>query len=78
MRLYKDGEISSSGYNYVIIKNLVGEGSVTWVCADMGCGASAGIIPYAAVLSIGQLHRESGAVSRYSPSNFSLTSDAVL
>ena len=32
MRLYKDGEISSSGYSYVIIKikvkikNLVGEG----------------------------------------------------
>ena len=58
MRLYKDGEISSSGYSYVIIKikikikNLVGEGggSLTWVCADMGCGAFAGIIPYAAVL----------------------------
>ena len=55
MRLCKDGEISSSGFNYVIIKNLVGEGggSVKWVCADMGCGASAGIIPYAAVLCIG-------------------------
>ena len=51
MLLYKDGEISSSGYNYVIIKNLVGEGgSVTWDCADMGCGAIAGNIPYAAVL----------------------------
>ena len=35
MWLCKDGEISSSGFNYVIIKNLVGEGgSVTWVCAD--------------------------------------------
>ena len=42
MLLYKDGEISSSGYNYVIIRNLVGEGgSVTWVCADMGCGVIA-------------------------------------
>ena len=60
MRLYKDGEISSSGYSYVIIKikikikikNLVGEGggSLTWVYADIGCGASAGNIPYAAVL----------------------------
>ena len=26
VRLCKDGEISSSGFNYVIIKNLVGEG----------------------------------------------------
>ena len=52
MGLCKDGEISSSGYNYVIIKNLVreGGGSVTLVCADMGCGASAGVIAYAAVL----------------------------
>ena len=28
VRLCKDGEISSSGFNYVIIKNLVGEGGV--------------------------------------------------
>ena len=45
MRLCKDGEISSSGFKYVIVKNLFGQGggSVKWVCADMGCGASAGI-----------------------------------
>ena len=44
MRLCKDGEISSSGFKYVIIENVAGEGgSVKWVCADMGCGASAGI-----------------------------------
>ena len=62
MRLYKDGEISSSGYSYVIIKfkviikikviikTLVGERGGSWVYADIGCGASAGNIPYAAVL----------------------------
>ena len=38
MRLYKDGEISSSGYSYVIIKikvkikNLVGEGGFMGLC----------------------------------------------
>ena len=45
MRLCKDGELSSSGFKYVTIENVAGEGggSVTWVCADMGCGASVGI-----------------------------------
>ena len=40
MGLCKDGEISSSGYNYVIIKNLVGEGEFSKVglcCHGLWC-----------------------------------------
>jgi len=41
MRLCKDGEISSSGFKYVIIKNLVGEGGFSNSCykslIPLGC-----------------------------------------
>ena len=44
MRLCKDGEISSSGFKYVIIENVAGEGGgVSKVGLCMGCGASVGI-----------------------------------
>ena len=53
MRLCKDGEISSSGFKYVIIENLAGEGGqlsgsvLTWVVVPPQV-----FIPYAAVLYV--------------------------
>ena len=50
----------------LLLTTFVGEGgSVTWVCADIDCGAFAGIIPYAA-FNVG--YPVSSVLSSMSPS----------